>query len=712
MEEIHPILISCKPLKTEFNHVREIQITSEDFSIGRGLNNTVVIPFLAISRNHCKFRKNNIDWIIEDHSSFGIIINGIKIGKGNWKKLNNNDTITLDASQEFVYKFICNDCELTPCSKKRIKIEPESNRADLIHDVKIKFEESQNYAIKHIEDKIHNTKQINSTNILLKEQLQLDMKRKINQCESEFALQIQNLKGEKDEVERQKALLIEERDKLLQDLKQDMEGKISELMQQIKNHNEIESELIKENNSLKEKMLKEREDFLSELNRESSLKQEMLDKLEAKMKEQEEIRLKEKQEFEELFKQKTELLRLEKEKELHKLVEQKKQREFELMEELNNIKKNLEEQVERTEKQRCEAQKQLHNQLEEMEKVKSEDKCKMEKLMQEREEIQKKLSEAENKSEKFIEELKARVTEREVELAALAAERIQQQAEQSSEVISSLQEQLEKVRSQLQNVESENLKLLQTTVSETKAESSNKIAEFGEIMESELQCSICSELFVSAITLNCSHTFCKYCISMWKKKKKDCPICRTAISSECKSLVLDSFIDKMVQNLSEEMKTKRLEMLKNRQELESELEKETHKRRSRRRSSYEYEDESFDSLGEEEEDEDEDDDEGDSEGDSDGYQLAFGFDDYGSYNTEFDFIDESYSDGGSYDGDDLTSEISNNTTDGGVESNSRSGRRRPVPGRPGAYYGGYGRCFRCGARGHWAPGCPLAYDAQ
>lgn len=52
------------------------------------------------------------------------------------------------------------------------------------------------------------------------------------------------------------------------------------------------------------------------------------------------------------------------------------------------------------------------------------------------------------------------------------------------------------------------------------------LTEFGELMESELQCSICAELFVEATTLNCSHTFCKYCICTWKKKKKDCPICR------------------------------------------------------------------------------------------------------------------------------------------------------------------------------------------
>lgn len=52
------------------------------------------------------------------------------------------------------------------------------------------------------------------------------------------------------------------------------------------------------------------------------------------------------------------------------------------------------------------------------------------------------------------------------------------------------------------------------------------LIEVGNLMESELQCSICAELFVAATTLNCSHTFCKYCITLWKKKKKECPICR------------------------------------------------------------------------------------------------------------------------------------------------------------------------------------------
>lgn len=198
------------------------------FTIGRGLKNSVVIPFLAISRNHCTIKKDaDNNWIIEDNSSFGISVNGQNVGKGKSRKLFDEDIITLEPSEEFVYKFTCPLEYDVP--RKRIKLE-NAECSELINNVKIKFEESQSYEIRHIEEKIQGAKQMQTTSMILKQQLQLDMNRRIQQLENEYATKIENLKGEKDEVEKQKALRIAERDAQLKTIKEEMEGKIFELM--------------------------------------------------------------------------------------------------------------------------------------------------------------------------------------------------------------------------------------------------------------------------------------------------------------------------------------------------------------------------------------------------------------------------------------------------------------------------------------------------
>nr|CAH7769597.1 unnamed protein product [Callosobruchus chinensis] len=66
-----------------------------------------------------------------------------------------------------------------------------------------------------------------------------------------------------------------------------------------------------------------------------------------------------------------------------------------------------------------------------------------------------------------------------------------------------------------------------------------------EEMEDEMMCSICSEMFLKAVTLNCSHTFCKYCIEKWKNTRNICPICRTTITTMNATLVLDNVIQKV-----------------------------------------------------------------------------------------------------------------------------------------------------------------------
>ncbi|KFV40614.1 E3 ubiquitin-protein ligase RNF8, partial [Tyto alba] len=85
-----------------------------------------------------------------------------------------------------------------------------------------------------------------------------------------------------------------------------------------------------------------------------------------------------------------------------------------------------------------------------------------------------------------------------------------------------------------------------------------------DVLENELQCTICSEHFIEAVTLNCAHSFCSYCINEWTKRKVECPICRQEIKSKTRSLVLDNCIDRMVEKLDVEMKEHRLTLIRER----------------------------------------------------------------------------------------------------------------------------------------------------
>lgn len=69
---------------------------------------------------------------------------------------------------------------------------------------------------------------------------------------------------------------------------------------------------------------------------------------------------------------------------------------------------------------------------------------------------------------------------------------------------------------------------------------------------------------LQAMTLNCAHSFCALCLEQWVKVKKECPVCRAAITSQTKSIVLDSYIDKMCEHLNEDMKEARVKLVQER----------------------------------------------------------------------------------------------------------------------------------------------------
>lgn len=55
-------------------------------------------------------------------------------------------------------------------------------------------------------------------------------------------------------------------------------------------------------------------------------------------------------------------------------------------------------------------------------------------------------------------------------------------------------------------------------------------------LDDDLKCPICSEIFIESTTLNCSHTYCKYCIERWRETNVDCPVCRSKIAFQVSCL--------------------------------------------------------------------------------------------------------------------------------------------------------------------------------
>ena len=71
--------------------------------------------------------------------------------------------------------------------------------------------------------------------------------------------------------------------------------------------------------------------------------------------------------------------------------------------------------------------------------------------------------------------------------------------------------------------------------------------------------------FMQPVVLNCSHTFCSYCINQWKRRTNWCPICRTSITARNPIGKLDSFIIKFARRVGEDAEKKRLETIKERE---------------------------------------------------------------------------------------------------------------------------------------------------
>ncbi|XP_054018387.1 E3 ubiquitin-protein ligase RNF8 isoform X3 [Dryobates pubescens] len=150
----------------------------------------------------------------------------------------------------------------------------------------------------------------------------------------------------------------------------------------------------------------------------------------------------------------------------------------------------------------------------------------------------------------------------------------QQQVEELERTFSKEQEQLKGVKRQhgQENLKEQLAQVLQEEEKEkVRAQKEEVLNQMTDVLENELRCTICSEHFIEAVTLNCAHSFCSYCISEWTKRKVECPICRQEIKSKTRSLVLDNCIDRMVEKLDVETKELRLSLTRERKEKQEDV---------------------------------------------------------------------------------------------------------------------------------------------
>ncbi|XP_046739602.1 E3 ubiquitin-protein ligase RNF8-like isoform X2 [Diprion similis] len=651
-----------------------IHIDKNEFKIGRGRSNDEILANISISRQHCIIKRSDVgEWTIQDFSTTGTFVNGNQLAPGEIRTIKINDSIRFGPMSEFLYKLKVHS-KSEPLAKKAKMCVPEMDLRDIVMKQKT-FEESQQMERDNLAEQMkakHN------------EQLELknELEKLLNEREA--------ANGVKDHLNKQ----------------------INTLEKNIEEVKMAEMNLEKLNRELSERLDKERQEFETKLNEEKKKLEEAL-----------------------------EISRKEKEMLVNNMKEQ--------LEKLKN-----EQQIE------C---KKLTESL-------SEEKKTAEKLQSEKVEIEQRLKEMEDALLKI--ESKANDLQTTLE----------KQNESAAKVVA-----LGTVAENVEIIDESHLTILDTidltnetptkkavAPSSTVSANEDVFNKVGDIMDEQLTCSICSELFVTAMTLNCTHTFCQYCINTWMKKKKECPVCRTAITAMNRSLVVDNFIDKMVENLSVDYKKRRTEIVEERREHERAANQPANqtggkKGRGRGRggnantntnragntstaatsrtagnnhipsrtsgsdpdwnnasgSRGQHRQQHASSGGTTNREQTpastqgsgnttqqtNDDDDGSTwstSTDADGEDTNSLSSSYSSSQTSED--QESHSrnmDNISIDSDGHSTDNSWEGIDYGDEDYWNEPPNEYVEGLPGAPYGGYGTCYCCGSRGHWAPGCPF-----
>ncbi|XP_027732043.1 cap-specific mRNA (nucleoside-2'-O-)-methyltransferase 1 isoform X1 [Vombatus ursinus] len=188
----------------------------------------------------------------------------------------------------------------------------------------------------------------------------------------------------------------------------------------------------------------------------------------------------------------------------------------------------------------------------------------MVKMEEELQELQDQLFTEQVQQQQRVEQLEKNFQEKKPHLEGLEKQRgekdLKEQLAQALQEHHILMEELSRSKKDFEAIieaKNKELELTKEEKEKVRAQKEEVLNQMNDVLENELQCIICSEHFIEAVTLNCAHSFCSYCINEWMKRKVECPICRQDIESKTRSLVLDNCISKMVEKLSSEMKERR-----------------------------------------------------------------------------------------------------------------------------------------------------------
>ena len=554
-----------------------LQFSGPSYTIGRAKATEVNLPLIDvnISRKHCEFSfdKQSKTWSIQDFSSNGVTVNGIRIDKNKLVILKSGDNVILSEQNE-KYNWTFNVGELKRKSPDE-EDAPPSKRPRLNPAAK--------YDSQKLDDVVSEVRKVAEVR-MLREKLRLENIAKISQQK------VEALQAEKEllvsRLERQvKDQAVKDKEAREQ-LAKEMEGKVDhdEIMKQFEENLRLE----------KEKAEQIRSDLVKEME-EKIVKEELSRK--------EEIEERDKR-LEQLNDEKKELSeKLEKEKEM-------------MDKELTDLRLRLNEENSSKETLEKEWQSKLTSMTSKMEESMRKEKEEMEKQMtkekMEKESLEK---EMENQKTLRISELKKLEAELEAERAshALALETVKEEQEQRDELLTQKEKEIEErnqqqlkfardmsdqlaelerrkkeVEDQMElvnaikdsnihddeNVKESNVENLEkeiNAIADMEKIQAGILSNLTEMLEREYQCSTCLDLYICPVALNCGHTFCWLCLARWKnsagRTRGDlgtCPECREVVKTENRVIKMEHLIDGFMEQLGEEKKKEREQKVKER----------------------------------------------------------------------------------------------------------------------------------------------------